>query len=399
MVPSPKWQSYTSGRLQRHAVPILVWLGALVGVVVLMGRRSGQIELAGMARSEQRQVAALSDGRVALVPVCPFQQVQKGQTLAVLEDDQVRAALATAAAEATRLRAELKATEARLAAEADSQELAYTADARRFAVDIEQTRLEMLQLTVTIETDRITLQRLQIELDRLRGLHQVGAASPLEYDIAVTEHAAAAKAIEENERALAQLKQDLRKAIERRDAFAQDQPTRAALEEILLPLRAAVSVQESQIAELSLQRATLVLYSPLDGVVSEVLRGAGEVVRPGEPILTVLASRPSDVITYVNAADANRIDAGAPSELALLRAGTRAERFTSEVIAVGPAIVQLPLRLRRNPAVPEWGCPVRLSIPVGVRLRCDELVAIHLSYQSESYSDVRDTLDRLGGAQ
>lgn len=395
---STEWQSYVSGRWRQHAMPIVVWLAALTGVVWLVGQRGTRLERVGIARGEQRQVAALGDGRLALVPVRLFEHVRAGQTLAVLEDDRIRAALATAAAEAARLEAELKAAEARLAAEVRLQELEYAGELRRFAVDVEQTRLEMLQLTVAIETDRITLQRLQIELERLRGLQHVYATAPLEFELAQTDYAAAAREIEENERTLVQLGQDLLNATERRDAFAQDRPTPAVLEDVLSPLRAAASVQESRIAELALQRAMLVLHSPLDGVVGEVLRGVGEVVQAGEPILTVLAARPSDVITFVNAADAGRISAGVPSQLELLGDRTRSERFASKVIAVGPAVVQLPPRLWRNPAVPEWGCPVRLSIPAGVRLCCEELVAVRIPYRGESPTDVRDVNDRLTGA-
>jgi multidrug resistance efflux pump len=368
-------------------------------VVWLIEHRSARLELVGIARGEQRQIAALTDGRLALVPVRLFEQVRSGQTLAVLEDDRIRAALATAAVESSRLQAELKATEARLVYEEGLQELEYAAEARRFAVDIEQTRLEMLERTVAIETGKITVQRLQIELERVQRLRPQQAASQIELDLAVAEHAEAAKEVEENEKTLVQLQQDLQNALERRDAFAQHQPLPAALEAALSPFRAGVSVQESRIAELSLERATLVLRSPLDSVVGEVLRGVGEVVQPGEPILTVWASRPTDVIAYVSPAEGNRINRDAPVELELLTTRTFAERFNSEVIAVGPAIVQLPQQLWRNPAVPEWGCPVRLSIPAGVRLRCEELVAVHIPYQSESPTDVRDVIDTYTGVQ
>ena len=47
----------------------------------------------------------------------------------------------------------------------------------------------------------------------------------------------------------------------------------------------------------------------------EVLRGAGEVLLPGEPILTVVASQPSEVIAYAIAPN--------PKLLAGERAGVR----------------------------------------------------------------------------
>ena len=398
MARSQKWQSYTSGRWRDHVFPVAVWLAAVVGVVALIEHRGSDVELVGLARGEQREIASECDGRLALVATRPFESVRRGQALAVLEDDRIRAELATAGAEAARLRAELQAAEVRLAADAQLEQRDYAAETRRFAVDVEQTRLEMLDLTVTIETDRIELQRLAIELDRMRRLRPQQAATTYEYDLAETQHAEAAREIEENEKTLAQLGFDLQAAIKRRDSFLHRQPSSARLEQALAPLQAAIDVQDARIAELSLQRSTLVLCSPIDGVVGEVLRGAGEVVLTGDPIVTVIASRPSEVLAYVNAAEASRIRPGVEFELQLLRAPASREKYATEAIAVGPAVVQLPQRLWRNPTVPEWGCPVRMTMPANVRLLCDEVVAVHLRGVIETSTNKTNVKEETGGA-
>ncbi len=392
------WRGSVSGRWRAHLIPGLVWLGAAIVVIWLFGQRGARTELRGIARAEQREIAAHCDGRVALVPVRLFEEVRKGQTLVVLDDDRIRATLATASAEAARLQAELHAVEMNLALRLASQDLDFTTEARRFAVDVERTRIDMLEQTVVIETGRLRLQRLQIELDRLRELRPNGSATSFEYDLAVVDHATTEKEIEEGEKTLLQLRVDLQAALTRQDTFGQRHQLPSGLEEMLAPLRAAVSVQESRIAELSLERSALVLYSPLDGAVGEILRGEGEVIQVGEPILTVVASHPADVVAYVTAGEAEHIRTGTPSELEMLRFPRPSERIGSQVINIGPAVVQLPVRLWRNPAVPEWGCPIRLSIPTGIQLRCNEMVAVFFEATDDTSTDFMVKFDTTGEA-
>jgi len=236
--------------------------------------RSVRFSATGIAQGEQRQIAAQNPGRLLLLPVNLFEEVQQGQTLAVLEDDRIQAQLATAAAETARLRAELVATEDRLMAEAQVRAANQLSDTRRFALDVEQTRVRELELTVTNETDRITLQRLRFRLDRLLELRDTGSSATNELETAQTRYAALEKQIEENESFLSQVQRDLDEARQRRNAFTQLNPTAPCVEKALEPLQAALTVQERRIAELALERAMLVLQSPIEGTV-----GNGTAVR------------------------------------------------------------------------------------------------------------------------
>ena len=372
------WRSYGLDCWKRHAASIFVWFAAIAGVVGLMERRTAQSDMPGLAQAEQRRVSAQKDGRLALVPVHLFESVHQGQTVAVLEDDRIKAALATAAAEAARLRAELRAAEASLASDAETLAADYVADERRFALNVEQARLEILELNVTLETDRIRRRRLQIELERLDGLQQNDAASHYEYEIAETNCAEIDRTIAENEKALAQLETDLTAAVERRDAFEKQHPTPAKVEELLRPYREAVSVQEARVAELNLDWALHVLHSPVDGIVGELLRGTGEAVLCGEPIVTVVAGRSSEVIAYAAESQAARITPGASVELQILRAGEKSQTAQSTVIGIGPTSVELPMRLWHNHEVPEWGWPVRIAASSELEMLTGEVVGVRL---------------------
>ncbi|NLX13260.1 MAG: hypothetical protein GXY44_06340 [Phycisphaerales bacterium] len=114
MARSITWKGWGIGNGRRRVLPILVWLIAAGASVWLLVYRAARTDLVGIANPERRDVAALTDGRLRLMPVALFDPVTAGQPLVVLEDDRLQAALATAAAEAARLRAELAAAEIRL---------------------------------------------------------------------------------------------------------------------------------------------------------------------------------------------------------------------------------------------------------------------------------------------
>ncbi len=376
MAQATNWQRYTSGRWRRHAVPIVVWLATVAATGWLFFHRAQRCELVGIARGEQRQVAALTNGRLRMMPVELFDPVKAGQRLAVLQDDRIQAEVATAAAEAARLQAELVSVEGRLTAERALQEADQMAEARRFAIDVERSRLRELELRVSLETDRITSEFLRIQADLLGSLYEKRAVSELQSRSAEAEYAALKKKIAENENLLTQAELDLQAARQRQETFAQHHPVPPTLDTALEPLRAALTVQERRIGELSVDRSMLVLTSPMDGVVSELLRGVGEALLTGEPILTVTAARPSEVIAYATPAQADQLQAGAPVRLEVVRESSPWQVADAQVVAVGPTVQQLPTRLWQNPAVPEWGWPIRIAIPPGLRVLCDELVGV-----------------------
>ncbi|NLX13971.1 MAG: HlyD family efflux transporter periplasmic adaptor subunit [Phycisphaerales bacterium] len=236
--------------------------------------------------------------------------------------------------------------------------------------------MHKLELQVTIETDRARLDFLRTRrdlFDKLRGLR---AVSELGFKSAEAEFVSLEKSLEENAKALTQTRADLEQARQRREQFAQYHVVPLTLDQALEPLRAAVTVQERLIDELSLEHTMLVLKSPMDGVVSQILRGAGESVRSGEPILTVVSTRPAQIIAYIAPAQASRLTAGTPVRLETMRESNSRQTLDSRIEAVGPQVEQIPTRLWRNPAVPEWGWPVKIMVPTELEILCGETVGV-----------------------
>ncbi|MEK7992471.1 MAG: hypothetical protein AAB403_01580, partial [Planctomycetota bacterium] len=215
-----------------HLLPVLVWLGAVACVIGLFSRRSQRFEVLGIAQGQLHQVAATCPARLKSVSVQLFDQVTKGQTLAVvdtvLEDEQPRsqlqAQLETALAEIEQLMAQLVPTEQNILAENADRENTRISDARSFSADVEDAELEVLRLRVVIETDKITLEDLGWDVKITEELLEKQSVAPYELQKVKAQRDALAKKIEENELLLEQAEASLKQATQREREYAQQQP-------------------------------------------------------------------------------------------------------------------------------------------------------------------------------
>lgn len=381
-----KHNAYWLGWLRRQVLPVMIWLATVGFVVGLFFRRSERFEVLGIAQAQTIQIAATVPGRLRIVTVGLFEKVTEGQVLAVLDDEVLQAELATALAEVQRLMAELVATEDRLSAEAAQRETDWVADSRRFFADVENTRLQILELKTVIETDRIILQDLALEVKIARELIAEEAIAPYELQKARAQYDSLAKKIEENAHVLAQAETDLKQAEQRRREFTRRQPVHPSVDSALELIRQAVTVQERQVEQLLTQLTALVLKSPLDGVVSQIpqrpgqgvarrfMRRTGETVLAGEPILAVAAASSSEVIAYIPEDQVGGVREGMKVEL--VKTSEPEQIAPSRVSYIGPVTEEMPVRLWRNPNFPQWGRPFLVKVPRQMELTPGELVGI-----------------------
>lgn len=381
-----KHNAYWLGWLRRQVLPVMIWLATVGFVVGLFFRRSERFEVLGIAQAQTIQIAATVPGRLRIVTVGLFEKVTEGQVLAVLDDEVLQAELATASAEVQRLMAELVATEDRLSAEAAQRETDWVADSRRFSADVENTRLQILELKTVIETDRIILQDLALEVKIARELIAEEAIAPYELQKAQAQYDSLAKKIEENAHVLAQAETDLKQAEQRRHEFTRRQPVHPSVDSALELIRQAITVQERQVEQLLTQLTALVLKSPLDGVVSQIpqrpgqgvarrfMRRTGETVLAGEPILAVAAASSSEVIAYIPEDQVGGVREGMKVEL--VKTSELEQIAPSRVSYIGPVTEEMPVRLWRNPNLPQWGRPFLVKVPQQMELTPGELVGI-----------------------
>jgi len=395
-----KRRNYPSGRLRPHILPFLIWLAAAISVSMLFYHRSQRFEILGMAQGQVRQVAATCTGRLKSVPLELFQEVKKGDAVAVidtvLENENLEAEMATISAQIQQLQAELVATQAQLTAEAANQQSDMIEAKRRFEVDVENTRLRVLELKTMIETDRMLYMQLNnLNSDNKIFILQNTSDPNAQYDLhrlqrTVAEDDVLAKKIEENKRLLVQTEEDLAQAVQRRDEFAQRQPQPPAVDSALDVIRKSIAVQERLMEQVLVRREPVALKSPIDGMVIQVLgrprdialrrpgelvvRREGEVVLAGETILTIAEIEPREIIAYAN-----------PKQLGLVRGGMAvqlikntepAQIANSYVAYLGPTLERMPECLWEMPNIAQWGHPMLIEIPPGLKLKPGELVGI-----------------------
>jgi multidrug resistance efflux pump len=388
--------SYRPGRLRPHILPVLIWLVTAAGVGMLFYHRSQRFEILGMAQGQVRQVASTCTGRLKSVPLELFQEVREGDVVAVidtvLDNEPLEAELAVANAEIQRLKAELVHTQQTLLAEAANLETDRIAAQRRFAVDIENIRLRVLDLKTLLETDRIRLEDLESNAKTYlsQNLSDQNDTAYYELKKMKVEREVLAKKIEENQHLLTQAESDLKQAEQRRDEFAGRQLQLPPLDSALEVVRSEINVQEQQVGVLLAKREPLVLKSPIDGMVIQVLGRprdvalrrpgelvvlrTGEVVLAGETILTIAETKPREIIAYANRQQLSRVKEGMVVQL--VKSTEPAQIAKSQIAYIGATLERMPECLWEIPNIPQWGHPVLISIPTGLKLIPGEMVGI-----------------------
>jgi multidrug resistance efflux pump len=373
------------GRLLTRMLPGFVWLAAIGGVAVLFLHQSERVELQGIAYSYEQTINSVETGYIRSIPVSLYQTVQKGETLAVIKENTVarqehddallQAQRATAEAELEQLKAQLQAAEDRFIAEQHEQELDVLTMGRRMAVDMEQARLEVLQIRSSLEPDRLSLKDLEVEIEIVKELVQQNAAEAYELQKAQTSYAVLQEKVTRSEQLLAQAETDYEAARLRKDEFEQKVPYRPQVaDRELAPIRQAILVQEKRIDELMTQRDIIVLVAPFDGVVNTVNYKAGQTVVRGDSIMTVVKPQPEYIMAWVPQKDMGRFDVN--TKVKIVSQSTPYQSFESQISHMGAALELLPERLWKVPTTPEWGRSVKIPIQPGFQCLHNEVLGI-----------------------
>ncbi|MHC4436857.1 MAG: HlyD family secretion protein [Planctomycetota bacterium] len=393
-------------RLRLHLLPILVWLGAVACVIGLFTRRSQRFEIIGMARSPVVHVSVNCPAKLKAVPVRLFENVSKGQTVAivdtVLDNEQPRVELQTQLdailAEIEHLSAQLIPTQETLLAEESDREINRITRMRTFDVDIENARIQILSLRSQIASDRIVLEDLAMEAKITRDLVEQKAIAPIEHEKAQVQYDALAKKIEENEKLLEQAKSDLEQTQQRRDEYAKSLPFNPSVDDALEVIRKQIAVQDRLVKGVLAQidalkaRETLEVKAPIDGIIIPIQQQAnealmlrpgekimgqpGEVVTAGEPILAIAEVMPNEIVAYIGEGLFGQVEEEMPVEIIKERDPPQIAR--SQITEIGPTIELMPERMWLNPNIPQWGRPVLIEFPEGLELVPGEMIGIRI---------------------
>ncbi len=358
--------------MRRHRGPAVVWCLTVAVVVVMLQRRTMLVEAPGIVQSPSVVVTPLETGQLASVDVDLLQEVRRGQVLARMDDTRLRAEAAVVAAEVEALRHELEI------AMGDRRQ-DEVSDLRRFTADVEQARLRILQVLAVLEPDRITLADLDRDVTAYAELLEGEMVSVRECERVRAERDVMAERVAEHEELLAGARGDLARAEVRRDEYMRGRPEllqadqNASSEAIV----ARVGVLERRLEEVAVRRDDLKLTAPFDGVVMQIPGCPGQVVRPGDPVLTLTSARPEQIVVWLDESDVDRLRKSRDLEATVVQAHDgRRLKAVCPVVRVGPAVVTLPVELWPSPNRPVRGRPVVLGIPAGLDLAPGELVTV-----------------------
>jgi len=391
-------------RLRLHLLPILVWLAAVACVIGLFTRRSQRFEIVGMARSPVVHVSVNCPAKLKTVSVKLFENVKKGQTVAVvntvLDNEQPRIELQTQLdsilAGIEHLSAQLIPAQETLLAEESDRVINRIARMRTFDLDIENVRIQILSLRSQIASDRIILEDLALEAKVTRDLVDQKAIAPIEHEKAQVQYNALAKKIEENEKLLDQAKSDLEQTQRRRDEYAKSLPFNPSVDDALDVIRKQIAVQErlmdGVLAQLEALKAreSLEIKAPVDGVVipiqhrtneaimlrpgEKIIGQPGEIVTAGEPILAIAETMPSEIVAYIGEGLFGQLEENMPVEI--IKERDPPQKAESQITQIGPTMELMPERMWLNPNIPQWGRPILIEFPDGLELIPGELIGI-----------------------
>lgn len=370
---------FRKGSVLSHILPILVWIVALGCLVVMLRFRSERFELVGYAQVAEHQLAATCDGRIEQLPVELFQNVTEGQTLAVintvLENEDIHSELKVITAEIEHLMAQLVPTQENLLTQASQRLSDRQAAQRRLSIDVENARLQLLQLKTVIETDKITLQDLGIEVKIAQNLFDQDAIAQYQLDKAKVQYETLDKKIQSSQQELAQTQTDLDNAQVRLDNFVSQGATGGqSIDSALVVIHKEIKVQQARLEQVLARRMPLQLKAPYDGVISLLLSASGEVVLANQPILKIAHTQPKQIVAYAPQNCVGDIKERMTVEIVKTSVPQRISR--SQITYLGPNVEMLPERLWRNPNLPQWGRPMLINVPPGLKLLPGESVGI-----------------------
>ena len=364
-IPTPWKQRWR--RFRYSALPGICFF-ACVALMLSMWRAQGRLPNAvGEVESIRIAITAGTDGTLAPLVErkgwwAPFETVENGGVIALLDKSPAKAAIAVLQAERTRLERDVEAAAEQLKLDMLNTPVNISQVEHDYIWDVERLRLEILNRDIQIAADTIERQRLDARLSYLKRLAEKRVAVEMQVVDTQLLREETNKRIETNQVALAEEKAQLLRAEQRRDAV----PQLAALDlsKIVAPLRAAIATQEKRILEFEIQVELLEVRAPFAGTICEVHLWPGQHVQAGDPIVTMARQHDGGtqyVVSYVRQEQRFRPSADMEVDLRMRLPGSPA--MTTKVVKVGPEFELIPLRQLRDPQRPEFGQPVIIELP------------------------------------
>jgi multidrug resistance efflux pump len=164
-------------------------------------------------------------------------------------------------------------------------------------------------------------------------------------------------------------------------------------------MRVSIAAKEEQLSKLDGKLDALEIKSPISGTVTQIHARPGQYVQAGHPILEVASERGTSIVAFIRAEQ--QILPREGMEVEVRTASDPYHSHAAKVESVAGQYDSVPTRLLRDPKTPEWGIPVRVTLPQDVSVRPGELVRV--TFRSRPFvsksSASTETPDRVSVAQ
>ncbi len=148
----------------------------------------------------------------------------------------------------------------------------------------------------------------------------------------------------------------------------------AAAREHFTELRNERQLLAIRALQLRNQADTLLVRAPISGTLVDVFCSPGQRLHAGAPIATLAADHGSFIVSYLP--EATRFEPLPGMKVTLRSRAIGAQAVESEIEEVGRQIETMPTSLATNPAIPERGLPIRITLPTEIDLQPGVLVDV-----------------------
>ena len=286
--PALRWKNF------RHRwAPVFVFLINLSAVVLLWQHVSGPMQFVGEVESEQARVISSEAGRILRLHVPLYGRVKAGDLLAEIGTSDPRLDGLDLPGFGSMNSGVLQNL---IEWENLDLQLNSNVQRQRNSADFARLRMSWLDHKVQLATSRIELERAKSEMRRAEQLYAKGVISVDEHE----ERQAVVKALQAgvNEKTFLVEKMgatlDVLEKAEREYKEGLQQG----------PLKMELALHERRLEQAKMLSEPIRLESPIDGIVTSIIRIEGEFVEAGEALFLIASTEPARIKGYLEQAQA-----------------------------------------------------------------------------------------------
>lgn len=352
-IPTPAAQRWKDFRVQ--TVPVLVFLAAVFTVTRIWQHDLVAPNASGVVEAVQSNVTSPHSSRLVSLNVSRFQQVKKGDPIAVLVP-------MDPGMEISSIQSELALFRARLDSVGVGQ---------RYTANYEKLHLDVLVLRTKLAATKVRLELARDETQRAEQLFKDKLISEAEFETRRKQFERLQTEIKETTLALEAAEPGVEKL--RQVAVSAQQSAEAA------QALAFLSGLEKRLNAAVSNATRLTLEAPISGMVAVVYHQPGEQVKEGDAIVTIHSPQSTRILSYLHTPFVAEPTVGMEVEIRS-RSG-RHDLVMGKVTSVGVQVEPLPnLLLGQRPAggPVQQGLPFAVNLPAGLHVRPGEIVDLVL---------------------